>query len=97
MDFPRGARLVSYEALPSEDGEECARTTPATGLSLLAAELPRPLRNILLQARVAAQTQDASQRKPERMIRDPYAAYSAVAVDAAHDQVVHTDENLFNI
>ncbi|HXP87239.1 MAG TPA: hypothetical protein VN841_21080 [Bryobacteraceae bacterium] len=94
-DLPRGAHLLSVDPLPSEDGEECARPEPPTGLSLLAGELP--LRNILLQARLAAQTQDASQRKPERMIRDPYAAYSAVAVDPAHDEVVLTDENLFNI
>jgi DNA-binding beta-propeller fold protein YncE len=99
-NFPRGARLISYDAFPSEngasdDGEACERPAPPSGLSLLASELP--LRNILLQARLAAQTQDASQRKPERMIRDPYAAYSAVAVDPAHDEVVLTDENLFNI
>src|SRR5579863_1958500 len=102
-DLPRGARLaaplvsrlVSIDALPSEEGEECARPTPPTGLSLLAGELP--LRTMLLQARLAAPTLDASQRQPERMIRDPYAAYSAVAVDPAHDEVVLTDENLFNI
>ena len=96
-------RLVSYDALPPEDGPECdpplPGISPAAGLSLMAGELP--LRNILLQARIAAggasTTNDASQRKPERMIRDPYAAYSAVAVDAAHDEVVLTDENLFNI
>ena len=69
-------------------------------LSLTAAELP--LRTMLLQARIAAAAapfaaQDASQRKPERMIRDPYAAYSAIAVDPNHDEVVMTDENLFNI
>jgi DNA-binding beta-propeller fold protein YncE len=98
-DFPRGARLVSYDTLsgdgPSDDGEECARPAPPIGLSLLGGDLP--LRNILLQAKIAAQPQDASQRKPERMIRDPYAAFSAVAVDSAHDEVVLTDENLFNI
>jgi len=32
-----------------------------------------------------------------RMIRDPNSAYSAVAVDAAHNEVVLTDENSFNI
>jgi DNA-binding beta-propeller fold protein YncE len=94
-DLPRGALLVSYDDLPSEDGEDCARPAPPTGISLLAGDLP--LRHILMQARLAAPTQDASQRKPERMIRDPYAAFSAVAVDSAHDEVVLTDENLFNI
>jgi DNA-binding beta-propeller fold protein YncE len=102
-DLSRSPRLVSYDALPPEDGPECDPPLPgissASGLSLVAGELP--LRNILLQARIAggtpSKTNDASQRKPERMIRDPYAAYSAVAVDAAHDEVVLTDENLFNI
>jgi DNA-binding beta-propeller fold protein YncE len=35
--------------------------------------------------------------KPVRMIRDPYAAYSSVAVDARRNEVVLTDENLFQI
>jgi DNA-binding beta-propeller fold protein YncE len=92
----QGPRLGSFEALPSEYGADCD-PPPASG-SLVAGELP--LRDLLLQARVAGnapRTIDASQRKPERMIRDPYAAYSAVAVDGAHDEVVLTDENLFNI
>ena len=89
-----------YDDPPSEDLEECARPAPASGMSLIAGELP--LRNILMQARIGASDapfadQDASQRKPVRQIRDPYAAYSAVAVDPAHDEVVMTDENLFNI
>ena len=94
-DLARIPRLVSYDALPPEDGEACERPAPSNGLALLAGELP--LRNILLQTRVAAETQDASQRTPERMIQDPYAAFSAVAVDPAHDEVVLTDENLFKI
>ena len=88
---PRDLRLISYDPLEPEDGEACA-LPPAT---LVAGELP--LRNILLQTRLASGTQDASQRKPDRMIRDPYAAYSAVAVDTANNEVVFTDENLFNI
>ena len=92
------SRLVSYDALPSDEDEACARPEAAVGLSLVAGELP--LRNLLMQARTAGGAwtpEDASQRKPERTIRDPYAAYSAVAVDSNHDEVVMTDENLFNI
>ena len=81
------------------EGEACSLPEPAGGLSLTAG--PLPLRSLLMQARIASDQawapQDASQRKPERMIRDPYAAYSAVAVDPNHDEVVMTDENLFNI
>jgi DNA-binding beta-propeller fold protein YncE len=51
-----------------------------------------------MQARIAeAASTDLSQRKPLYTIRDPYAAYSAVAVDTAHNEVVLTDENLFNL
>jgi hypothetical protein len=57
-----------------------------------------PLRNALMQARIAvAASTDLSQRQPLRTIRDPYAAYSAVAVDNTHNEVVLTDENLFNL
>ncbi len=97
-DFRPMARLISYDAMPPE-GETCSLPEPAGGLSLTAS--PLPLRQRLMQARIASgeswAPQDASQRKPERMIRDPYAAYSAVAVDPNHDEVVMTDENLFNI
>src|SRR5579871_618177 len=94
-------RLVAYDPFPPEDGEHCDYPLVPAAYS---GELP--LRTALMQARVAAgatsaenlfETQDASQRKPLRMIRDPYAAYSAVAVDPANNEVVLTDENLFNI
>lgn len=96
----RNSRLVGWDPLPAEDGAACDLPTPSAGLALQAGELPLRdtfLKNRLLQTRIAAETRDASQRKPERMIRDPYAAYSAVAVDAKNDEVVLTDENLFNI
>ena len=88
-------RMISYDRLPEEEGEACAyepvsETVPGLG--------NMPLRTALLQLRVAqAETEDLSQRKPLRMIRDSYAAYSAVAVDNAHNEVVLTDENLFNL
>ncbi len=89
-----GARLVSYDRI-ADEGEECAYQ-PVSEPLLSLAEMP--LRNALMQARIAqASAADLSQRMPLRMIRDPYAAYSAVAVDNAHNEVVLTDENLFNI
>ena len=90
----RSPRLVGWDPLPP-DGAACDFPAPSPPFALQAGELP--LRNLLLQTRIAADTRDASQRKPERMIRDPYAAYSAVAVDTANNEVVLTDENLFNI
>ncbi|HEV3200633.1 MAG TPA: hypothetical protein VGZ73_22175, partial [Bryobacteraceae bacterium] len=92
-------RLVSYDRLPADD--ECAYMPTAAELPPLLGQIP--LRAALLQLRVggaapaATDPSDVTQRKPERMIRDPYAAYSAVAVDPANNEVVLTDENLFNI
>jgi DNA-binding beta-propeller fold protein YncE len=96
-DFGSRARLVSFDEFPDDD-PACARPQSGSAAdSLSAAELP--LRALLMQVRLPGDwnPRDASQRKPDRMIRDPYAAYSAVAVDANHDEVVMTDENLFNI
>jgi len=87
------AKLVSYDELPVET-EKCAYepvSQQASGASV-------PLRTALLQARIAqAASEDLSQRKPLRTIRDPYAAYSAVAIDNAHNETILTDENLFNL
>jgi DNA-binding beta-propeller fold protein YncE len=94
----RDRRLIAYDPLPPDDMADCTEPQPSNVLSLNAGELP--LRVALFQARVAAAagaSQDASQRTPVRMIRDPYAAYSAVAVDPANNEVVLTDENLFKI
>ena len=89
-------RLVSFDRLPPEAAEECDHQPVAAQLPPLAGKVP--LRAALLQERVtAAADAGFAQRKPERIIRDPYAAYSAVAVDNTHNEVVLTDENLFNI
>ena len=99
------ARLVSITPLPEMDGpppvgsgpqsEEMCQWTPASA----SASLRVALRQERLAGREDGQPQggDFSQRKPVRMIRDPYAAYSAVAVDPVRNEVVLTDENLFNI
>ncbi len=42
-------------------------------------------------------TVDLSQRKPVRMIKDPYPSFSSIAVDVLNGEVIVTDENLFNI
>ena len=93
--------LVSYDRLPAGVFEECAYEPAAYEAPPRAATMP--LRAAFQQERVAANALDAASvselatRKPVWMIRDPYAAYSAVAVDNGHDEVVLTDENLFNI
>lgn len=86
------SRLISITPFPEMDGEMCTLTPASATASLL---LPSPQ-----SAAAAADTAgavDLSARKPVRMIRDPYSAYSAVAVDPVHNEVVLTDENMFNI
>ncbi len=83
-----GPRLVSYEPLPPEDGPMC-ESEPVNS--------EKPLREAFKEDRLAAAPEEVSKRKPLRMIRDPYFAYSAVAVDPANNEVVLTDENLFHV
>lgn len=89
-------QLVSIEPLPPTDGEMC-QWEPA---SYSPAALQQPERAARAAARSEAdqgKPSETESRKPVRMIRDPYAAYSSVAVDPLHNEVVLTDENLFNI
>ncbi len=93
-------RLVSVERLP-EMGEFCETDTvtgPASKEAILMAALEQrqDLRAAAAAAR-SADTQDRSKMKPLRWIRDPYAAFSSVAVDPVNNEVVMTDENLFQI
>jgi len=89
-----GPKLVSVVSLP-EQGEWCDAEPSVSSPSLMAA---------LQQDRVPARTStngtrraDPAKLKPIRTIHDPYAAVSAVAVDIAHNEVVMTDENLFQL
>lgn len=90
-------RLISIVPLP-EMGPACEWVPASATLSLAAA---------LQQERLAARSEGASpdeatrlaasQRKPVRIIHDPYMAYSSVAVDPIRNEVVMTDENLFQV
>jgi len=90
-------RLVSVEPLPESGGEFCETAEPAGPETLMAALQQRQEgRQAAITARNAA-TEDRSKLKPVRWIHDPYAAYSSVAVDPMNNEVVLTDENLFQI
>ena len=95
------AQWISLEPLAEMigDGEMCewqpASATQSLATALLQ-ERDAPGGNAGRSSDSAIQV-DLSQRKPVRMIRDPYAAYSSVAVDPTNNEVVLTDENLFNI
>ena len=89
------AQLVSVQALPEADGAIC-ELEPASAEEMLLAALQQ--REQAREASLAAnQTQERGGLKPVRWIRDPYAAFSAVAVDPINNEVVMTDENLFQI
>jgi DNA-binding beta-propeller fold protein YncE len=91
--FPQ---LVSYQRLPEMDGEMC-EWIPASAQNTLIASLQQ--QRGIPESRSAGDVWSAATatRPPLRMIRDPYAAYSAVAVDSVRNEVVLTDENLFTI
>ena len=81
--YERYLAPAMFEPLAEAGGELCE---PEQG----------PPREAAKAARIAA-TEDRSKLKPLRWIHDPYAAYSSVAVDPINNEVVLTDENLFQI
>src|SRR5438552_13229681 len=94
-------RLVSIDPLPEAGGEICEPVPAADpvnreGILMAALEQSAEARAASLEARNAP-TQDRSKLKPVRWIHDPYAAFSSVAVDPINNEVVMTDENLFQI
>lgn len=90
-------RLVSMQALPEADGEMCEWTPASARGSLMAALQQRQEERDASPADGDVATQDRSQLKPVQWIRDPYSAFSSVAVDPINDEVVLTDENRFQI
>src|SRR5213083_2677232 len=90
-------RLVSVEPLPEMGGEMCELVPAGREEVLMAATQQRQDARDAAKAARSAATEDRSKLKPVRWIRDPYAAYSSVAVDPVNNEVVLTDENLFQI
>ncbi len=90
-------QLVSVQPLPEmgPEGELCP-WEPASTTTTLRAELASE------RGAAAADLPDggpsvAIDRKPERIIHDSYATYSAIALDLQSDEVFLQDENLFGI
>lgn len=86
-------QLVRFDPLPAMDGEMC-EWMPASASSTLAASL---WQEGATGDSEAALREEIRQRDPVRMIRDSYAAFSSVAVDVANNEVIVTDENLFQV
>lgn len=95
-----GPQWLSAVPLPMDEGQICQwepASAPASSRNLFAALAEEEANPKPARADTAGSTTDFSKRKPVRMIRDPYASYSAVAVDPNNNEVVMTDENLFSI
>ena len=94
------AQLISYEPLPAEamDDATCQWMPVGASTALAAAPVQEgvPSGTAARSSEEAARA-DVSQRNPVRMIRDRYPAYSSVAVDHTNNEVILTDENLFNV
>ncbi|MCH8268058.1 MAG: hypothetical protein IH846_11105 [Acidobacteria bacterium] len=96
-------QLISVEPFPGMDGQMC-QWVPANAMTSLRTALQQERRAAQTAAQAtppgfpsAAQQTEVQERSPLRIIRDPYPAFSSVAVDTVHDEVIFTDENLFQI
>jgi DNA-binding beta-propeller fold protein YncE len=81
-------RIVSWSALPDDTGQMCLWPDESSYQQRGGG------------AGEPAQAQGAGVRSyttPNRVIRDRYPSFSSIAVDLARDQVVVTDENLFQV
>jgi hypothetical protein len=95
-------QLVSVQPLPEiPEGEMCALqpAQPAGSPALLAAALLQEHSSAQPASAPGADKRSAVivNRPPERVIRDPYPTYSAVAIDPKNNEIVLQDENLFQL
>ena len=82
-----GARLIAAVPIPETAGVMCewmpASYPPAQAGAPASVQAARP--------------SDTTRRKPIRTIHDNYPAFSSVAVDVKNNEVIVTDENLFQL
>ena len=85
-------QLVSIAPMVETGGELCESTPVAAGFIQQGSQTLRP-------GAPSDQNRkdEVSKRPPLRKIHDPYAGYSAIAVDEANNEVVVTDETLFRV
>ena len=107
------AIVTVEKRLPQNNGLVCALPTPATAASAVAspkaeasgapaaeAILAEVAQEIRAEAGTTYQPQTRVRQinqKPARYLKDPWPAFSSVAVNPENDMVVVTDENLFRI
>jgi DNA-binding beta-propeller fold protein YncE len=90
-------KLVSIQSFPEASGPMCEVEQASAQGSLMAALQERRQAQAAAAAPDTSPTKEYADLKPVRWIHDPYAAFSSVAVDPVNNEVVMTDENLFNI
>jgi DNA-binding beta-propeller fold protein YncE len=97
-------RMVSFQPLPNTDGDTCEVPSYADDSAAMAMQEPRrPLPPSVGERaaegipRTIHARSAVINRPPVRYLKDPYAAWSSIAVNAENDMVVMTDENLFRI
>jgi len=101
------AAIHAMEALPKAEGSGLVCAVPprasAAGFaaSPVAAEAAaEPPQDVTAGAGTAYQSRTRAgmiNRKPVRYLKDPYPAFSAIAVNPENDMVMVTDENLFRV
>jgi DNA-binding beta-propeller fold protein YncE len=94
----QGPRLVSVQPLPEMTGAICEWEPASASLSFIETlQQQQAEARSLAPAPTVDEKAAVNARKPVRMIRDAYSAYSSVGVDLKNDEVIMTDESLFNI
>ena len=93
---PGEARLVAFESLSATSaGETCEWEVAAPQHPSYAASLAAP--GAATQFSDADARLGVAKRQPLTFIQDPYPNFSSIAVDAARNEIVMTDENRFRI
>ena len=92
-------QLVSVAPLPTMDGEMCQWMPASASMTLMGALLQGQQDQRATAATRAAASNEggAPPIEPVRTIRDPYASFSAVAVDPVRNEVIMTDQSLLSI
>ena len=97
------AAIVSMESLPRGAGSSAACAVPPSASfsdAPQAGQAPAAPEHVVGGPGTAYQARTRSgqiNKKAARYIKDPYAAWSSIAVNAENDMVVLTDENLFRV
>jgi hypothetical protein len=88
-----GPRLTSVQALPEMNGAMCEMVPASFQAGSAAIQVSPASQDRPSDARYA----EVRGRAPLRIVRDPYSAFSSVAVDVKNNEVIFTDENLFQL